>query len=165
MRNHTAVLLWLGIAVTLFQACFAFSPKPDQSINSEDVGLAPYMGELQRFSHKFALAIDRKNQPLANFYLEEIRETLDQIVNKVPEYEGFPVASTIKTIMFPLLPELKKSLDGADWHAARQKYGKLVDGCNRCHAALEHEFIRITVAGTNPFNQDFTSAEVLFNSK
>lgn len=129
------------------------TPPPE-----EKVELAPFMGNLQRYSQKLGLAIEARNRPLTEFYLEEVDEVLEEVELKVPEDDGLPVAETSQKIMRPLLQALKGSLPKEEWPAIRKYYVKLIDGCNRCHAALEHEFIVILPAQReSPYNQDFTS--------
>lgn len=125
-------------------------------ISHEEVELAPYMGSLQRFSQKLGYAAEAKNEELVEFYLHEIEETLDELEATVPEHEGLPIAKPIRVIMFPLIEALEEAAHNSDWKKASTGYKDLIDGCNRCHAATEHEFIKITPAsGGSPYNQKF----------
>ncbi|MEM7354326.1 MAG: hypothetical protein AAF657_26205, partial [Acidobacteriota bacterium] len=45
---------------------------------TETVELATLMGDMQRHSAKLGFAIQGKNQPLAQFYLEELHEVLEE---------------------------------------------------------------------------------------
>jgi hypothetical protein len=146
-------VLAMGLAV-IGPGRKAASPAP-VDVPAEEKELAPYMGELQRHTHKLGLAIAAENAKLSEFYLAEIMEMLDEIVRDVPEHDGWPIADSIRTIMYPLTPALRSSLAGGDWAGGRAHYERLVDGCNRCHAATEHEFIRMRIPDHNPFNQDF----------
>ena len=49
-----------------------------------------------------------------------------------------------------------RRVNGDDWTTTWTAYEKLIDGCNRCHMATEHGFIKIVPAqGEPPFNQTF----------
>ncbi len=117
--------------------------------------IAAHMGELQRFSQKLGYAANSGNQRLISFYGEEIGEALGEL-KEVETHDGFPIANTVKVIMDPIMEELSEAIEKRDMPALKSQYLSLIDGCNRCHAATEHEFIEITPAtGAPPFNQKF----------
>ncbi len=121
----------------------------------EHVELAKIMGEMQRHSMKLGYAIQGENQKLADFYLHEIEETLDEI-KAVKEHDGLPIGATAGTIMDPAIEPLEAAVDAGDWPASRAAYRGLIEACNNCHTATEHEYIVIIPAeGTPPFNQKF----------
>jgi len=125
-----------------------------------DVGateeLMPYMEIMQHLSHKLGLAIQARNQPLAAFYLEEIQETTQIIQKKFPTYDKQDIAELAGAMLVPSLEPLKKSINAKSWAIANAGYTKLIDSCNDCHAATEHEFVKITAPTANPFNQSFS---------
>lgn len=124
--------------------------------SGERLELAPYMGHLQSYGQKLGYAIEGREPRLAGFYLDEIAEVEDEIRRRVPEHDGFPVANLIGVIAEPAVSELRSALAEEDWERATTAYGGLIDSCNRCHAATEHEFIVITEpAGPPPWNQEF----------
>ncbi|MCW1925670.1 hypothetical protein OKA05_24140 [Luteolibacter arcticus] len=122
------------------------------------VELAPFMGELQRLTHKLALSADAGNSELARFYLYESLEQFKSIQEEVPEYRGQPVALLIDRMAKPAYDALEKasSKEGATAEDLRQPLNGVIAACNQCHVATQHGFIKITAGtGTNPFNQDF----------
>ncbi|MGK0185529.1 MAG: hypothetical protein ACI9R3_001307 [Verrucomicrobiales bacterium] len=133
---------------------------PQSEKDEQFVELAPYMGELQRLTHKLSLSVANANYPLASFYLYESLESLEDIKTEVPEYRGLPVALLVDQLSSPQYEQLKKAL------AADEKEGKLtrsaaalaavINSCNLCHEATQHGFIKIVdLSDVNPFNQDF----------
>ncbi len=121
--------------------------------------LSVFMGELQRHSAKLGYAIAERNQALADFYFEEVEETLAR-VEQIEVHDGQPIGKTAKTIMGPLLFDLEELLEGSDWNKNRLAYEALIDGCNRCHFATQHEFIAILPAqGEPPYNQRFSATK------
>ena len=122
---------------------------------AEEEEIAPYMGELQRFSQKLGYAVNAENLRLAEFYRHEVDEVLDHL-ETIKEHDGFPIGGSIRKIMTPLMGEFQSALHQQSWPAIKKGYLGLIDGCNRCHAATEHEFLIITPAtGEPPFNQQF----------
>lgn len=119
-------------------------------------GLALQMHYLQIWSHKMALSIDAQNLQLADFYHHEVEETVESIVQTVPEYDGYPIGELVDRIMTPTLESLEQALDAQDWPLIRSRYEQVIVSCNQCHAATDHGYIVITPGfGQNPFNQTF----------
>ncbi|NJM55197.1 MAG: hypothetical protein HC841_04125 [Verrucomicrobiae bacterium] len=121
--------------------------------------LALLMGELQRMTHKLALSADAGNVELAAFYLHESLEQLQKIQKETPEYEGVPVALLVDRMGLPAYDGIQRAV--LERPASRERLLAAVDnvitGCNVCHAAAQHGFIRITHGtGVNPFNQSFS---------
>lgn len=125
-----------------------------------DVGateeLVPYMEILQHLSHKLGLSIQAKNEPLASFYLQEIDETVGLIRKKFPTYDKMEIASLANAMIVPSIEPLRKSIKAKNWVITNAGYTKLLDSCNDCHGATDHEYIQITTPTTNPFNQTFS---------
>ena len=131
------------------------APGAQAGGNGGEVDLAPMMAEFQRHSQKLGFAIAAHNQKLARFYVKEIGETLAE-VEKVKQAEWVPIGQTAKVILPEPLERLDGVLKGPDWSRAEPAYRALIDGCNRCHAATGHEYIKILPAhGAPPWNQDF----------
>ena len=146
-------LFWLvaGLAAAMGLLTANLAPSPE-----EEIEIAPYMGELQRFSQKLGFAMKAHNKPLSDFYLQEVSEVLDHL-KTVKEHDGFPIGETVVKIMDPIMGDLKTALEKDRWQDALTYYPGLIEGCNNCHAATEHEYIQITPAeGKPPFNQKFT---------
>lgn len=146
-----ALLVLVGCGISVRTGNELVAPE------SEEPELAAYMTTLQRFSQKLGYSVSAKNYPLSKFYLHELEETFEEIKDEVPEHDGFEISSTVRKIMDPLLEDFEKSLEDKDWRLASSGYKDLIEGCNRCHRATEHEFLKITPASgkNNPFNQDF----------
>lgn len=126
----------------------------------EFVELAPYMAELQQLTHKVSLSIAHNNTALAEFYMYESLEVLNDTQENVPEYRGQAIALMIDRISKPAYDQLKKAL--ASYKSDRNKadletaHSQLIESCNTCHKSTNHEFIKIINRGDfNPFNQDF----------
>ena len=122
------------------------------------VELAEFMGALQHHSQKLGLSIQAKNSSLSNFYLHETEEVLEEL-KEIEEYEGLPIKKPVRVIMDELVQALADSLRSENWKRADADYRQLIDGCNRCHASQEVEFIKILPRTKhNPFAQDFSKA-------
>lgn len=149
MNNKVLVL---ALMIVAFVAGYALRGS---STPAESIDLAQAMGELQRHSHKLGLSIQARNLPLADFYLHELEEVLEDI-EKVPEYDGFPIADLSRAMMTPLMDELEAGAKAGDWPRVERGYHALIAGCNQCHVATDHAFIvMLPGTGPSPFNQQF----------
>lgn len=118
--------------------------------------LSMYMDHMRRQTHKLGLAIDGKNKELAKFYVNEIQETTGIISEKFPEYDGVQVAQLAKAMLTPYTTPLATAIDGGDWAGASSGYDNLLTGgCNGCHTATQHAYIKIVRDKKNPYNQSF----------
>jgi hypothetical protein len=141
-----AVLVWRGPLVG--------GARADVTPDGEELG--PYMSTQQHYMHKLGLAIQNRNQPLAEFYFEELEEGFEVIERKFPAYDGYPIAALVKSVFDPVKPALARALAAADWPGAGAAYASGVSACNTCHAAAKHEYVKIAAPTGNPFNQTFS---------
>lgn len=151
--------LALSLLLNAWLAAAMWRPVSDAhaDVTASGEELSTYMNHLQRHGHKLGLSIQAKNKPLANFYYAEIGETLEIIQKKFPQYEGYQIAALSKAMIDPAKPALAKSLTAGDWPTATIAYDKLLAACNNCHVAVKHEFVKVVVPTTNPFNQSFAT--------
>jgi hypothetical protein len=119
--------------------------------------LSAYMSTLQHHTHKLGLSIQARNKPLAGFYLDEIGEAIGIIQRKFPTYDKLEIADLADAMPVPSVSPVAKAIAASDWPGATRAYAGLIDSCNDCHAAANHDFIKITVPTGNPFNQSFST--------
>ncbi len=119
--------------------------------------LAAYMSQLQIYTHKLSLSLDAGNKELGAFYFHESLALLDEIQEKVPEYEGIPVAVYVDRYGLPAYEGLRQELRKSeiDRNALNKGMDAVIKSCNTCHAASQHGFIKIKRNSVNPFYQDF----------
>ena len=134
--------------------------KGPQKAKEDVPELADAMGQLQQYTHKFALALDAKNHELATFYFHEVRASADGIKENIPGYEGYDIARFMKLFYDPTVEPVEKALANRNWEEARKRTIDLINSCNSCHNATAHGFVKITPGfDNNPFNQDFSAPE------
>jgi hypothetical protein len=118
-------------------------------------GLAILMERMQTYTHKLQLSVAARNAPLAGFYLHELEETAEYVIEHVESYDDKPVGQLTEQMLMPAVEALEEAVDDADWAAGDQRFGALLEACNSCHVASGHGEIRIAPASGNPFAQDF----------
>ena len=150
---HPLLATLVACAVATLPGC----GSADGDAVEQPAELAPYMTQAQHHSQKLGYSIRAKNQPLADFYLDELREVLEHAADEIPEHDGYPIAQLIGEIALPGLEPVESAVARGKWELAWIEYGTMIDTCNACHAATEHEFLVVLpAAGEPPFNQDFT---------
>lgn len=166
-RSHavypTIALFLLAVVVSTL-GC---QTSPDQSAQSaaqdtaaaqpqEPVELAALMGDLQRYAHKMALSAHAQNRTATLFYLHETEAVTNEIIEKVPTYEGYSIATLMDQIFVPRVDSLDAAMDRENWNEIAVKIDEVVRACNTCHSASAHGFVQITEGiDKNPYNQTF----------
>lgn len=122
--------------------------------------LADAMGQLQTYTHKYALAVEAENHELATFYFHEVRASADGIIENIPGYEGYDIARFMNLFLVPTLEPVETALANKNWEQVRKRTIEMISACNSCHNATSHGFVKITPGfDNNPFNQDFSAPE------
>lgn len=156
MKNRIS----LGITFSvLFATLFSFSACNDQTEESAQnvKGFAEYMYFMQLYTHKALLSIEAENAELADFYIHELEETTEDVIEFISEYGGFPISDLTKTMLLPLIEDLEDELETGNWEQIREKARIMVDSCNACHVATDHGEIVIPFElNGNPYLQDFS---------
>lgn len=131
-----------------------------QKANEDVPELADAMGQLQTYTHKYALAVEAEYHELAEFYFHEVRASTDHIKENIPGYEGYDIERFMRLFFDPTIEPVETALANRNWDEVRQRTIEMVDACNACHNATSHGFIEVTPGfDNNPYNQDFSAPE------
>lgn len=128
---------------------------PATPVLASGEGLAVLMERMQTYTHKAQLSVEARNAPLADFYLHELEETAEHIVEHVESYDDYPVGALTREMLLPAIEALEDALEEGDWAETGHRFSALLQSCNDCHVATGHGLIRIVPAAGNPFAQDF----------
>jgi hypothetical protein len=136
------------------------SVPPDAKASSP-VPYAMTMGDMmntlvQPRHSKLGLAGRDENWPLASYALVEIRQAFDGIAKAQPKFRGLPVAKLIDAAMTRPIGAIDAAIKQQDAQKFVSAYDQLTQGCNACHAAVDHSFIFIKTPDASAFpNQEF----------
>ncbi|HMB98246.1 MAG TPA: hypothetical protein VKM36_07170 [Balneolaceae bacterium] len=116
------------------------------------------MGTMQPYMHKYNLSVLENNRELAGFYLHELEEVSEEIIENIEEYDGHPVSSLAETMFLPAVEQAEATLNNGSADEIRESASLLIQSCNNCHKATEHGYIKLREVNPeeNPFNQDFS---------
>jgi hypothetical protein len=97
---------------------------------------------------------EKKNWPLAKFYLDETRSHLKWAVRIIPvrktKVGDLELQPILEAIDGTLLSEVSKSIDAKDVDAFRAAYRKSLEGCYSCHKAADKPYLRPQIPTAPP---------------
>jgi hypothetical protein len=152
--GRLALIAALSIATA---GAVAASERPSGA--SYAPGLGEFMAATQVRHAKLWFAGRARNWPLAEFELHEINEGLEHAAKLHPTLKDIPVAAMIKSNLDDPLADLAKAIAAKNRSQFTRAFDKLTAGCNACHTAAAHAFIKIRRPTVPPVpNQQFSPA-------
>ena len=117
-------------------------------------GLGEFMSSIQLHHEKLWFAGQAQNWMLADFEIDEISESLNDIktyINDRPEVNSLPM-------ILPAVDSVNNAIVRKDPAQFREAYILLTNTCNNCHQATHHGFNVIKIPTTPPVSdQEFGS--------
>lgn len=139
---------WLWLKVDRLEQTVSDIAKP---------GLYEVMTQMQTVVHKMNYAIEFENKDLLDFYIHELEELSDELIDADLYYHEHPVGQLTNSMLYPTIEELEDAVDSGNWLDVQEKKSILVQSCNTCHITTGYDSIIIREkADINPFNQDFS---------
>ncbi|HEY2952878.1 MAG TPA: hypothetical protein VGK40_09860 [Verrucomicrobiae bacterium] len=126
----------------------AAHPRPPQ----EPIELADVMTKLQRHANKLYFAGKLENWKLADFYIEEIEETVKAIAKKDIMEGPINISGLMSGLILPEIEELERVASQSDVPGFEKHYKALVTACNACHVAANKPYIVIDQPRTPVFD-------------
>jgi hypothetical protein len=119
-------------------------------------GLVEFMMTVQSHHVKLWLAGNARNWDLADYQVDELKELLENIAKRVPDYKGTPVGQMIEAATMPPIGDIEGAIKARDSAKFAAAFDRLTAACNACHEAAKRSFIVIQRPATSPFpNQSF----------
>jgi hypothetical protein len=106
-------------------------------------GLGEYMMSNQAHHAKLWFAGTNKNWELADYELDEIEETLEDIVQYQPNFDKKPIAKLVSAYTNKPIEELKLAIKAKNVEQFTKAYDGLTNACNTCHQATGRSFIQL----------------------
>jgi hypothetical protein len=156
--RKTIVLIGVTAAIVLAGARAQQAPAPvQQSAVPYAMTMGDMMNTLIQPRHaKLGIAGHAGNWPLAEYALVEIRQAFAGIVKAQPKFHGYPVADLADAALKQPLAAVDDAIKAQDAKKFAAAYDQLTQGCNACHASLDHPFVVIKVPQASAFpNQEF----------
>jgi hypothetical protein len=162
MNKHRACVGALG---TVFLIAAGSAGLPQTAAPPQPSMPAPYaltMGDMmntliQPRHAKLGLAGHAQNWALAGYALVEIRQSFAGIVKAQPRFRGLPVGELVEAALSQPLDAVDAAIKQQDPKKFAAAYDQLNQGCNACHAAVDHPYVIIKAPDASAFpNQDFS---------
>lgn len=155
--QSVVTIILLIVTISLWQQVNILE-KQVQEVQEPDVYMV--MGQMQQQVHKLMYSLDQENFSLADFYLHELEEATETLVDANVMYHDQPVGELTKSMLAPVLVQLEESVDNQDIVRTREKASLFVQSCNNCHMSTGNGEIVVTErAESTPFNQRFERVE------
>jgi hypothetical protein len=144
-------------SATLSQGAQQPAPPPDAAPVPYALTMGDMMNTLVQPRHaKLGIAGRAGNWPLAGYALVEIRQTFAGIVKAQPRFRGYPVGELVDAALSAPLRAVDAAIKQQDTAKFAAAYDQLTQGCNACHASLDHPFVVIKAPAASAFpDQDF----------
>jgi hypothetical protein len=115
-------------------------------------GFGEFMSNIQVHHAKLWFAGQNENWKLAEFEMNEIKETIDAI----QKYQTERTESQKIGMLNPALDNVNNAIQQKSISLFKSSYTLLTNTCNNCHRATDFEFNVVKIPETPPFsNQDF----------
>ncbi|MEP1095314.1 MAG: hypothetical protein ABJG78_09400 [Cyclobacteriaceae bacterium] len=151
MNKFKSTFLVGLVAITLFQCS-----QSEQKKEYESYPVLETMGYYQRFSHKLWLAGTNENWELADFYTHELEEVTERLIEGDLIHDDYNLSNLSESLFLPKIEKVEEAIKEKDEVLFREHYELMLSGCNLCHQATQHAFIRISIpTDTMTFNQVF----------
>ena len=118
-------------------------------------GFGEFMSSIQVHHEKLWFAGINQNWKLADFEINEIKESLDDISQYCTDR---PETKSIDMIYEPL-ENISKAIQKKNEADFKSGYILLTNTCNSCHQATQHAFNVITIPTTPPFSNQLFKLE------
>lgn len=162
MKNSNKPLLILCVFLTILTGWLwlKVGDLEQRVAESEKPGLYEVMTQMQTIIHKISYAIEFENKDLLDFYIHELEELSEELIDADLYYHEHPVGQLTQTMLYPAIENLEEAMKSGDWPDVQAKNMILVQSCNTCHITTGYESLIIQErAGANPFNQDFSTKD------
>ncbi|SJM96037.1 conserved exported hypothetical protein [Crenothrix polyspora] len=121
-------------------------------------GLGELMTQISARHLKLWYAGSSENWELADYELEEMHETLEDLAKYHPTHKKIAgsVPAIIASFMTPFITQMEVAVKNQDKGAFQSSYDNLTTACNSCHKANNYGFNILERPRANPFaNQSF----------
>jgi len=153
------VVTWIAlVAMFIYMQARLGSDETDTARPTGDshFELALPMGRIQAYADKLYFSGRNENWPLAAFYLHEMEEQAEEIVEAKVEEDGIDVSKLTEGFLLTHIEALEKHVKAGQVEPFLKEYDVLVGRCNACHEATKHGFLKILTPTRSMFqNQDY----------
>jgi hypothetical protein len=113
-------------------------------------GLGEYMTRIQLHAGKLWFAAKAANWELAEYELDELKETMEAAKGLNAEKSGVKISNVLDSVLQTQVAELDKSIKSKSQTEFQKSYDETLSACNGCHTEAGYKFIHIIRPGAPP---------------
>src|SRR5499426_2885689 len=106
-------------------------------------GLGEYMTTIQLHAGKLWFAAKASNWELAEYELDELKETMEAAKRLNAEKNGVKISGVLDSILQTQVIQLDKSVKSKSQSEFQKSYDETLSACNGCHTEAGYKFIHI----------------------
>jgi hypothetical protein len=128
------------------------------SVKESTPGLGEFMTTIQLHMGKLWFAAKAKNWQLAEYELDELKETMEGAESLHAVKNGVNVSSVLDSVVQTQIAELAESIKRQNQADFQKAYDETRSACNGCHESAGYGFIQIVRPNAPPVtNQRWNS--------
>jgi len=129
-------------------------------------GLGEYMTTIQLHAGKLWFAAKASNWQLAEYELDELRETMEAAKGLNAEKNGVKISNVLDSVLQTQVAQLAEAVKRNSAVEFQKSYDETLSACNGCHSESGHKFIQIIRPSAPPVsNQKWEMSAQLPNTK
>ena len=113
-------------------------------------GLGEYMTTIQLHAGKLWFAAKALNWDLAQYELDELKETMEAAKALNAEKNGVKISGVLDSVLQTQVAELDKSIKTKSQSEFQKSYEEALSACNGCHTEAGFKFIHIVRPSAPP---------------
>ena len=113
-------------------------------------GLGEYMTTIQLHAAKLWFAAKASNWELAEYELDELKETMESARALKAEKKGVQISNVLDSVLHTQVAELDKSIKNKSQSEFVKSYDETLNACNGCHTEAGYKFIHIVRPAAPP---------------
>ena len=113
-------------------------------------GLGEYMTTIQLHAGKLWFAAKAANWQLAEYELDELKETMEAAKSLNAEKNGVKISNVLDSILQTQVAQLAESIKRKSSTEFQKSYDETLSACNGCHTESGHKFIHIVRPSAPP---------------
>lgn len=113
-------------------------------------GLGEYMTTIQLHAGKLWFAVKASNWDLAEYELDELKETMEAAKALNAEKNGIKISGVLDSVLQTQVAQLGGSLKRKSQTEFQRSYDETLSACNGCHTEAGYNFIHIVRPSVPP---------------
>jgi hypothetical protein len=113
-------------------------------------GLGEYMTTIQLHAGKLWFAAKASNWDLAEYELDELKETVEAAKALNAEKNGLKISGVLDSVLQTQVAQLADSIKRKSQADFQKSYAETLSACNGCHTESGHKFIHIIQPAAAP---------------